>query len=136
MLSYLILLFTVLPAAELYILVKVGTYIGAFNTVLLIILTGVYGAYWARLEGLRTWVNFHQDLERGIMPADRIFDGLLILIGGVLLITPGLITDIIGFLLIFPFSRRLVKAWLIHKIKDKIDKGEGVIEIRHFRRRW
>ena len=115
---YLILVFTIIPALELYLLLKVGSYIGAFNTVLLIIFTGVYGAYWARLEGLRTWLNFQRDLNNGIMPADKILDGLLILIGGVLLITPGLITDVAGLLLIIPLTRILIKAWLARKIKN------------------
>lgn len=129
MLPYLILLFTVLPALELYILVKVGVYLGAFNTVLLIILTGIYGAYWARLEGLRTWLAFHRDLQNGVMPGDKLLDGLLILIGGVLLITPGLITDLAGFLLILPFTRTLIKVWFMRKIKDKIGKGQDIIDI-------
>jgi len=129
MMIYLILVFTVIPALELYILLKVGSYIGAFNTVLLIIVTGVYGAYWARLEGLRTWFNFQKDLNNGLVPTDKILDGLLILIGGALLITPGLITDVVGLLLIIPLTRILIKAWLARKIKNKINHGRGVIDI-------
>lgn len=133
MLTYLILLFTVIPAVELMVLIKVGTYIGAINTVALIIFTGVVGAFLARMQGLATLYRIQSNLDRGVMPTSEMFDGVLILIGGVLLLTPGFITDTIGFLFLVPLTRALLKAWLQKKLQTMMARGQ-IVTITPFRR--
>lgn len=133
MLFYLILLFTIVPTLELYILIKVGQHIGAFNTVMIVIGTGVFGAFLAKMEGLRVLYSVQRDLQEGRMPAAKLLDGLLILIGAILLITPGLVTDIIGFILIIPFTRILIKLWLKNKLQEIIEKKQGFIDVSSYR---
>ncbi|MHA1410808.1 MAG: FxsA family protein [Candidatus Odinarchaeia archaeon] len=124
MLSILIILFIFVPLIELAILIEVGQHLGTLNTILLVVVTGVVGAILAKLEGLRVWRQLQKDLSELKMPGDRIIDGVLILIGGALLLTPGLITDVLGFLLIIPFSRfpirEILKRRFARKIQNKI----------------
>ena len=124
MLSTLIILFIFVPIIELTLLIEVGQYIGTFYTIMLVIVTGVVGAFLAKMEGLRVWHQLQNDLKSLKMPTNRIIDGVLILIGGAFLLTPGLITDILGFLLIIPFTRFPVREYLkrrfSRKVKDKI----------------
>lgn len=132
MLGYLILLFTVVPVVELALLIKIGQYIGVGYTLGIVILTGITGAYLAKLQGLITLRRIQEDVNNGKMPADKLFDGVLILCSGILLLTPGLITDLIGFMGLIPFTRNLFKRWLKQKIKDMISHGR-VITITSFR---
>jgi UPF0716 protein FxsA len=104
----LLLAFTVVPAIELYLLVSVGTWIGPLPTVLLIVLTGLFGAALAKQEGTAVWRQLRDDLGRGLPPASHLVEGVMVLAGGLLLLTPGLLTDATGFALILPFSRRLI----------------------------
>ncbi|MFQ5904587.1 MAG: FxsA family protein, partial [Candidatus Binatia bacterium] len=92
MLARLFLLFTIVPLIELYLLIKIGSYLGALNTVLLIVITGILGALLARLEGLRVLRQIVQNLSQGIVPAEELVDGVLIFIAGILLVTPGVLT--------------------------------------------
>ena len=98
----LFLLFTLVPLIELYLLITIGTYLGAGLTILLVLGTGMAGAYLARLEGWRTWRKIQTECQRGATPANELIDGVLILAAGVLLITPGVLTDAIGLGLLFP----------------------------------
>ena len=131
MLGYLILLFTVVPIVELALLIKVGQYIGVGYTLGIVVITGVVGAYLAKLQGLLTLRRIQDDINQGRMPADRLFDGVLILCGGILLLTPGFITDLIGFMGLIPFTRNLFKQWLKQKAKDIINHGR-IITITPF----
>ena len=132
MLGYLILLFTLVPIIELALLIKVGQHIGVSNTLLIVIFTGVAGAYLARTQGLITLKRMQEDINKGIMPTDKLFDGAMILCGGILLLTPGLITDAIGFIALIPLTRRLIKIWIKRKIKDMISHGRVItIHSRH-----
>ncbi|MCF7892381.1 MAG: FxsA family protein [Candidatus Omnitrophica bacterium] len=126
MLGYLILLFTVVPIVELALLIKIGQFLGVFYTVGIVIVTGVTGAYLAKLQGLITLRRIQEEVNNGRMPADRLFDGVLILCSGLLLLTPGLITDLLGFLGLIPLSRNLFKRWLRQKIKDIISEGRVI----------
>ena len=126
MLGYLILLFTLVPVIELSLLIKVGQNIGLSNTMLIVIFTGIGGAYLAKAQGIITLVRAQQDVNKGIMPTDKIFDGILILCGGILLLTPGLITDTMGFIMLIPFTRDLIKRWVKHKIQDMISQGKAI----------
>ena len=132
MLGYLILLFIGVPIVELAILIKIGQLLGIGYTLGLVILTGILGAYLARWQGFVTLRKIQEDVNDGRMPADRLLDGVLILCSGILLLTPGLITDLIGFIGLIPFSRNLVKRWLKRKIKDMLSQGR-VITIQSFK---
>ncbi|MEW5894498.1 MAG: FxsA family protein [Candidatus Omnitrophota bacterium] len=120
MFRYLILLFTILPALELALLIKVGTHIGAGNTILLIILTGVVGVYLTRLQGFFIIKNIQSRLSNGELPSIEMIDGLMIFCGGILLLTPGFITDILGFLLLIPFTRSMIKSLVRHKLQQSL----------------
>lgn len=124
--GYLILLFTILPALELALLIKVGSHIGAFNTILIVILTGAVGAVLARYEGFRVLTKIQDSLQKGIMPSTDLLDGMMILAGGVALLTPGFITDILGLLLLFPVSRAGIKWLLRRKFQSMIERGQVV----------
>ena len=88
----LILVFTIVPLAELYILIKIGSHIGGFNTILLVLMTTVLGALLARLQGLRTLRQIQLSLSQGQIPAEELIDGVLILFGGILLVIPGVLS--------------------------------------------
>jgi len=124
MLGRLILLFTIVPLAELYILIKIGGYIGGLNTVLLVFLTAVLGAFLARLEGLRTLQQIQLSLSQGQIPAEELIDGVLILFGGILLITPGVLTDLFALVLLFPFTRTHFKRWLRRRFDRMVASGD------------
>lgn len=124
MLFRLILLFTIVPIVELAILIKLGAYIGVFNTILIVILTGVVGATLARIQGLKTLYKVQEKLTEGQLPTGHILDGFLILVAGLLLLTPGLITDTAGFLILIPFTRKLLKEYCIRWFKKMIERGE------------
>jgi UPF0716 protein FxsA len=132
MLGYLILLFTMVPVIELVLLIKVGQHIGAGSTIMIVIFTGVAGAYLARMQGLSTLQKIQNEVNQGQMPAERLFDGVLILCSGILLLTPGFITDLIGLMGLLPLTRNLLKKWLKRKTRDMVDRGE-VITITSFK---
>lgn len=112
MLGRLFLLFTIVPLVELYILIKIGSHIGGFNTILVVIITAVLGAWLARLQGLRTLQQIQLSLSQGQIPAEELIDGVLILAGGILLFTPGVLTDLFALVLLFPSTRTHFKRWL------------------------
>lgn len=109
MFAKLLLLFISVPLIEVLILIQLGSRFGFWPTIFVVIITGIFGAYLAKLYGLSIWYKIQDDLQAGRMPADKLVDGLLILIGGVVLLTPGLLTDILGFLLLIPYSRNFFK---------------------------
>ena len=120
----LFLLFTLVPAMELYLIIKVGSVIGAFNTIMIIILTGILGAYYARQQGFRVLSNIQWKMRQGSLPGDDLINGAMLLLGGALLITPGFITDFSGFALIFPPTREVIKRSVKTYLQGKIDRGE------------
>lgn len=130
MLLKLILLFTIVPVIELAILIKLGSHIGVGNTILIVIVTGVVGASLAKYQGLKTLYKVQQKLSVGQLPAGHILDAFLILAAGLLLLTPGLITDTIGFLILIPFTRSLIKEWCKKQFKKMIKTGN--IKTVHF----
>lgn len=122
-LGRLFLLFIAVPLLELALLIQVGRWMGVWPTVGLVFLTGVVGAGLARAEGLRTLWAFRRDLESGRLPGQAILDGLSILVGGALLLTPGFVTDLVGFALLLPPSRRLLHRWARRRLRRMIDEG-------------
>ncbi|MFQ5850386.1 MAG: FxsA family protein [Candidatus Binatia bacterium] len=123
MLARLFLLFTIVPLVELYLLIKIGSYLGALNTVLLIVITGILGALLARLEGLRTLRQITRNLSRGIVPAEELIDGVIIFVAGILLVTPGVLTDVMGLFFLFPHTRTIFKRWLRRKLDRMAASG-------------
>ena len=123
MLGRLILLFTLVPLVELYLLIKIGTLIGALPTVLIVIGTGVLGAYLARQQGFQVWGRIQREMEMGSFPAEDMLDGLLIFAAGVVLLTPGVITDLIGILTLVPFTRRYIRQWITKRLRRMMDRG-------------
>lgn len=105
----LLLLFTLIPIIEIWILIELGGIIGSWTTILLIASTGFIGVFLARSQGFAVLHKMQRDLGEGIVPAEQLFDGACILVGGALLLTPGLLTDLFGFSLLLPFSRILYK---------------------------
>lgn len=119
--ALLILLFTAVPLLELALLLRVGRLIGVGPTLALVILTGVTGALLARGQGVATLRRIQADLAGGIMPGDRLLDGLFILAGGLLLLTPGLLTDALGFCALLPPGRALLKRVLTRRWRLRLD---------------
>jgi len=115
MLLKLFLAFTLVPVLELYLLIKIGAVIGAMNTMALVILTGFAGAYLARMQGMQTMRRVRSQLQQGIMPAEDLIDAVIIFVAGIVLLTPGFLTDLAGLLLLFPASRFHFKRWLRQK---------------------
>ena len=126
----LFLLFTVTPLVELYILIRIGAWIGALPTVLLVVVTGFAGAYLAKLQGFQVWMRIQYEVNAGRFPATSLLDGLLLFAAGLVLITPGIITDVLGFLLIIPATRAPIRDWLARKLRRMMDSG--TVEIRGF----
>ncbi|MBM7605653.1 UPF0716 protein FxsA [Metabacillus crassostreae] len=123
----LMLLIIIIPAIEIGVLILSGRTIGAIATVLLIILTGVIGAWLAKQQGVETLRNAQQQMQYGQVPGVAIIDGLCILVGGLLLLTPGFITDTVGFLLLIPITRNKIKPLILTMIKKMIDKNQITI---------
>lgn len=126
MLLRLLLLFTLVPLVELYLLIRLGRYIGVGATVAIVIGTGVVGAWLTRMQGLRVLRELRQRIESGQMPTGPLIDGLLILVAGAVLLTPGLITDACGFLLLTPRFRAVVHRWIVNALRGRI-RGEGPV---------
>ena len=121
--SRLILLFVGVPLLELVLLLQVGALIGLWPTVALVVTTGVLGASLARQQGIRAFLAVQQELAHGQIPQQSIMDGLAILVGGALLLTPGILTDIFGFSLLFPTSRRWLQAAVRRNMERSIREG-------------
>ncbi len=128
--TYLLAAFILLPITELWLLFKVDAHLGLGTTLLIVVMTGFIGAWLARAQGLMVMLQIQRDLNEGRLPAPRLIDGTMILIAGVLLITPGLITDTVGFLLLVPSVRSLIRAWLRTRIEQRIKDGSMNVSFR------
>lgn len=109
----LFLVVLIIPFAEIYLLIQVGGIIGAFPTILLVVFTAVLGAWLLKQQGFATFQRFQESLAQGVIPAYEMIEGPIILVGGALLLTPGFITDIIGFACLIPQSRRRIAQFVI-----------------------
>jgi UPF0716 protein FxsA len=108
----LLVAFVVVPLVEIYVLIQVGQAIGAWWTILILVADSILGTYLIRHEGGRAWRALQDALGSGRMPARELADGALILIGGTLMLTPGFVTDVLGILLILPFTRPVARRLL------------------------
>jgi len=109
----LFLVVLIIPFVEIYLLIQVGGIIGAFPTILLVVFTAVLGAWLLKQQGLATFQRFQESLAQGVIPAYEMIEGPIILVGGALLLTPGFITDIIGFACLIPQLRRKIAQFVI-----------------------
>jgi len=119
-LALLILLFTTVPLLELALLLWIGSHVGVLPTLALILSTGVLGASLARHQGLATWRRFQDALGQGRLPERELTEGLLILTAGAVLLTPGVLTDLTGFLLLVPPIRHRIATWLGRAARRRI----------------
>ncbi|MCQ6273428.1 membrane protein FxsA [Bacillus sp. V3B] len=119
----LLLLFILIPAGEIGVLLLSGKTIGIWPTILLLILTGILGSYLAKSQGLNTIRKVQEQLQFGRLPGDEILDGVCILFGGLLLLSPGFITDIVGLILLLSPTRVLLKPMIIKLFQNWINKN-------------
>jgi len=119
-LGKLFILFVVMPIAEIAVLINVGEIIGGWNTVLLVILSAMLGAILVKREGVATLAQAQLKMQKGELPAKELGSGLLLLVAGVLLVTPGFITDIFGLLLTLPFTRNRIGEVLFTALNGKV----------------
>lgn len=118
MLFKLFLAFSLIPVAEIYLFIQIGGAIGAFRTVLLVIATAFAGAYLARMQGMQTMFRVRSSLQQGIIPGEELIDALLIFVAGIVLLTPGFLTDAFGLVLLYPTTRSFIKRY----VKQKFDR--------------
>lgn len=117
---FLVTAFVVVPIVEIYVLIQVGQVIGAWWTVLLLVLDSIIGSWLIKREGRRAWQALTTALQSGRMPADELSDGALILIGGTLMLSPGFVLDILGVLLILPFTRPVFRRLLARVVTRRL----------------
>ena len=124
----LILSIILVPVVEIYLFIKIGAKIGAFNTILLFFITAFTGIFYARYEGLNTLKSGFSQMIKNQVPAYEMLSGAAIAFGALLLIIPGFATDVLGFLIIFPITRKLIFGKVSTKLKDKKKIKEDYIE--------
>jgi UPF0716 protein FxsA len=125
----LFLVFALVPAIELALLIQVGSYIGIANTIFIILLTATVGAYLVRSEGTGVMFRLQKNMQEGVFPGEELIDGAMILVSGALLLTPGFFTDVIGFLMVLPFTRGHIKNIAKRYLKKRIKPDEIEIDI-------
>lgn len=130
----LLLLFTLVPLVELYVLLRLGSRLGVAPTILLVIVTGVIGAQLARREGVRTLRQIQERLQRGTMPTEALIDGALIVAAGLLLVTPGVLTDAVGFGLLFPPTRVALRRYVRGRLETAVPAASSTVEVEFTRR--
>ena len=113
MIALLVVLFIVVPIAELYVILQVGQAIGVLPTVAILVLDSIVGSLLLRSQGRSAWRRFNEAMAAGRVPARQVLDGALVIFGGAFLITPGFLTDIIGLLLLLPPTRAVVRRMLV-----------------------
>jgi UPF0716 protein FxsA len=116
----LVFVFIVVPIAELFVLIQVGQAIGILPTIALLILDSVLGAMLMRSQGRAAWMRLQRALAEGRMPGREVIDGALVIFGGALLLTPGFLSDILGLILLLPFTRALVRRVLVARFAPRI----------------
>jgi len=125
MLGRLFLLFTIVPFIELFLLMKVGDVVGFWPTVAMILTTGIVGAWLSKREGLRVFRDYQQAIAEMRMPKEGLTSGLLVLVAGVLMIAPGMLTDVTGILLMIPPVRRVVAGWVERYVEKHVLGGKA-----------
>ena len=124
---YAFLALLVVPVAEIAVIVAVGTVIGGWQTLALLLAESALGAYLVKREGRRSWLALKIALSTGQMPGRELSDAALVLIGGTLLLTPGFLTDIVGFFFILPFTRPITRRWLQRVVERRLVGRSGIV---------
>jgi UPF0716 protein FxsA len=122
---FLVVIFIVVPIAELYVIIKVGEAIGLVPTLVLLLADALLGSLLLRQQGRAAWIRFNRALAEGRVPHKEVFDGVLVIMGGALLITPGFLTDILGLILLIPPTRALVRAISARFVRRRLALGGG-----------
>ena len=125
----LLLLFLIVPIVELYLLIEIGQRIGTVSTLALIFLTALLGSALARRQGLGVLRRMQAEMGQGRLPASPMVDGVLILLAGAVLITPGVLTDFVGFLVLIPATRGWIKAYLWKRIERAVKQGPARVHV-------
>ncbi|MFE4810330.1 FxsA family protein [Peribacillus simplex] len=128
--KYFLMFIIAMPVVEIIVLLLSGNLIGFWPTLFLIVATGLIGVYLAKRQGMETWKKAQEQIRYGMMPGNEIIDGICIFIGAALLLSPGLISDIMGLILVFPPTRNLLKPIVIRFIMNRVNKGKVTI-IQH-----
>lgn len=128
MVGVLVLLFLVVPLAELYVIIQVGQAFGALNTIALLIIISATGAWLVKREGMSVWRRFQRQVESGAVPGKEIADGVMILFAGALLMSPGFLTDLLGIALLLPPVRAVIRGLLMKQAA----KRAGIIRVQRF----
>ncbi|MCB9091524.1 MAG: FxsA family protein [Halobacteriovoraceae bacterium] len=123
MFLFLLVLFTLIPAIEIYLIISIGSQIGAMHTLGIILSTGIIGAYLAKSQGLSILSKIQIELNSGKIPTSQLVHGLLVFAGGLLLLTPGFLTDFIGFCFVLPGTRHIICQFLKHKFTQGVQNG-------------
>jgi UPF0716 protein FxsA len=131
----LVVIFIVVPIAELYVIIKVGEAIGLVPTLVLLLADAILGSMLLRYQGRAAWIRFNRALAEGRLPHKEVFDGVLVIMGGALLLTPGFLTDILGLILLIPPTRALVRAMSARFVRRRLALGEAVWTFGASRRR-
>ncbi len=134
MFTRLLLLFTLVPTAELALLIMIGQRLGVLPTIALILASGLLGAWLARREGTRTWREFRATLQAGRLPGEALLHGLAILVGATLLITPGVVTDLLGIVLLIPPTRAAVIRRVRRVLEERLLRDSRNLEVRYWTR--
>jgi UPF0716 protein FxsA len=117
----------IVPVAEIALIVAVGSVIGGWQTLVLLLLESALGAYLVKQEESRSWRSLRVALNTGQMPGRELADAALVLIGGALLLTPGFLTDFVGFFFILPFTRPITRRWLQRLVERRLVAPPGII---------
>ncbi|MFD0588356.1 FxsA family protein [Paenibacillus sp. GCM10027627] len=131
MYKWLLALFLIVPVVELWGILQMGDWIGGWNTFFILIGTGFAGAYFARLEGRKVWLEAQRQMQVGQMPGRALIDGLCVLLGGLLLLIPGFFSDLLGLALLLPITRPIFRHIVLQWLEKKMKSGDG-FTIRRF----
>lgn len=123
MYKWLLAVFIAVPIVELWGIVQVGNWIGGWNTFFILIVMGLAGAYLARAEGRRVWVDAQRQMQAGQIPGQTLLDGICVLAGGILLLMPGFISDFMGITLLFPVTRSFYRQFMLQWIEKRMRNG-------------
>jgi UPF0716 protein FxsA len=126
LLTVLVVLLVVVPIVEISVLVAVGRAIGGWQTLALLLVESALGAWLVRREGSRAWAALVSALRTGRMPSRELTDAALVLVGGTLLLTPGFVTDVVGFAFVLPVTRPLARGLLVHLVERRLLAGFGL----------
>jgi UPF0716 protein FxsA len=116
----LVLVFIVVPIAELYVLIQIGQAIGVLPTIAILILDSILGAALMRQQGRAAWLRFNRALAEGRVPGREVIDGVLVIFGGALLLTPGFLSDILGLVLLLPPTRAVIRGMLVRRFGSRL----------------